>query len=65
MDLQRFVDSDFWLKPISKQKQSLIKIIDKNQLYFNFSEIDDSNVSCLLTDAEISFNKSFYDKDED
>ena len=65
LDLQRFVDSDFWLKPISKQKQSLIKIIDKNQLYFNFSEIDDSNVSCLLTDAEISFNKSFYDKDED
>ncbi|MBR9649458.1 hypothetical protein [Clostridium tyrobutyricum] len=39
----------------------LIKIIDKNQLYFNYSEIDDNEVSEWLTDEEIAFNKNFYE----
>jgi adenine-specific DNA-methyltransferase len=65
VDLQKYVDTEFWLLPMDKQKQLLVKIIDKNQLYFDYSEIDDTNISCLLTDAEISFNKSFYEKGEE
>lgn len=65
VDLQKYVDTEFWLRPLDEQKQLLVKIIDKNQLYFDYSEIDDINVSCLLTNAEISFNKSFYEKGEE
>lgn len=46
----------------SDQKKLLIKIIDKNQLYYNYSEIDDANVRDLIEDNDYAFNKSFYDK---
>lgn len=44
------------------QKKTLIKIIDKNQLYYNYSEIDDEDVRDLIEDNDYRFNKSFYDK---
>ncbi|KPH73851.1 MULTISPECIES: site-specific DNA-methyltransferase [Bacillaceae] len=44
------------------QKRTLIKIIDKNQLYYNYSEIDDENVRDLISDSDYAFNKSFYDE---
>lgn len=44
------------------QKKTLIKIIDKNQLYYNYSEIDDENVRDLIEDNDYRFNKNFYDK---
>ena len=44
------------------QKKTLIKIIDKNQLYFNYSEIDDENVRDLISNSDYSFNKNFYDE---
>lgn len=43
------------------QKKTLIKIIDKNQLYYNYSEIDDENVRDLIDDSDYAFNKNFYD----
>lgn len=50
---------------LNDQKKTLIKIIDKNQLYYNYSEIDDENVRDLIEDNDYSFNKSFYsERDE-
>ena len=46
----------------SDQKKTLIKIIDKNQLYYNYSEIDDENVRDLISDNDYAFNKNFYDE---
>lgn len=47
------------------QKKTLIKIIDKNQLYFNYSEIDDENVRDFVEDNDYSFNKSFYSEGDE
>lgn len=47
---------------LDDQKRLLIKIIDKNQLYYNYSEIDDERVRDLVTDNDYAFNKSFYDE---
>jgi len=47
------------------QKKTLIKIIDKNQLYFNYSEIDDENVRYFIEDNDYSFNKSFYSEGDE
>src|SRR5699024_7767891 len=46
------------------QKKLLIKIIDKNQLYYNYSEIDDENVRDLISDNDYTFNKNFYEGGE-
>lgn len=43
----------------------LIQIIDKNQLYYNYSEIDDKNVRDLISNSDYEFNKSFYKEDGD
>lgn len=50
-----------WTMSFEDNQKLLIKIIDKNQLYFNYSEIDDNEVSEWLTDEEIAFNKNFYE----
>lgn len=44
------------------QKKTLIKIIDKNQLYYNYSEIDDINVRDLISNSDYVFNKNFYNE---
>ena len=43
------------------QKKILFAIIDKNQLYYSYSEIDDENVRDLIADEDYTFNKSFYE----
>src|SRR5699024_6971754 len=50
---------------LNDQKKTLIKIIDKNQLYYNYSEIDDKNVRDLIDDNDYSFNKSFYSEGDE
>lgn len=45
----------------NEQKKTLIRIIDKNQLYYNYSEIDDENVRDLISDEDYAFNQSFYE----
>lgn len=47
---------------LEEQKKVLIKIIDKNQLYYNFSEIDDQNVRDLISDTDYEFNLNFYEE---
>ena len=37
----------------------LIRVIDKNQLYYNLSEMDDETVKDLLEVQDIEFNKNF------
>src|SRR5690625_2713179 len=49
---------------LDDQKRTLLKIIDKNQLYYNYSEIDDENVRDLINDSDYSFNKNFYEGGE-
>lgn len=59
VDLEKVKDT---LHEISlrEQKRILIKILDKNQLYYNYSEIDDENVRDLITNNDYAFNKNFY-----
>lgn len=47
------------------QQKLLIKIIDKNQLYYNYSEIDDENVGSIISNEDYSFNQSFYNEGEE
>lgn len=49
---------------LDEKKKLMIKVIDKNQLYYNFSEIDDSNVREFITESDYQFNQSFYQEDE-
>lgn len=61
VDLEKIKDTLHELS-FDDQKKTLIKIIDKNQLYYNYSEIDDENVRNLISDNDYEFNKNFYDK---
>ncbi|WP_201261523.1 site-specific DNA-methyltransferase [Metalysinibacillus jejuensis] len=64
VDLEK-VKETLFEKSLSEQKKTLIKIIDKNQLYYNYSEIDDQNVRDLISDNDYSFNKSFYSEGDE
>lgn len=46
------------------QKRVLIKLLDKNGLYYNYSEIDDEDVRGFLSNGDYLFNKSFYEEGE-
>lgn len=59
VDLQE-VSQSLWEEDFDVQKKILVKIIDKNQLYHNYSEIEDETVKSQLADSDIAFNKSFY-----
>ena len=66
VDLDKFEASlkDGELPSLSDRKKELIRIIDKNQLYYNYSDIDDANVRDLISDSDYKFNKSFYSSNE-
>ena len=49
---------------LDERKKILLKVIDKNQLYYNYSEIDDENVRDLISDTDYAFNRSFYKGDD-
>src|SRR5699024_12688794 len=63
VDLEK-AESELECKSHNEQKKCLIKIIDKNQLYYNYSEIDDENVRDLIENNDYAFNKSFYEGGE-
>ncbi|WP_368488355.1 DNA methyltransferase [Clostridium sp. BJN0013] len=44
--------------PLDKQKEILIGVLDKNQLYINYSDIDDEDYQ--ISDRDKMFNHSFY-----
>lgn len=50
-----------WLKGFEDNKRLLVKLLDKNGLYYNYSEIDDKNVRDLISDKDYIFNKNFYE----
>lgn len=54
------LDKIDWLEGFNKNKRLLIKLLDKNGLYYNYSEIDDANVRELISDDDYRFNKQFY-----
>lgn len=59
VDLQE-VNQSIWDEEFEMQKKILVKIIDKNQLYHNYSEIDDVTIKSQLSQSDYDFNKSFY-----
>lgn len=50
----------FKTAPIDEMKQYLIEVLDKNQLYVNYSEINDETFKVSKEDKEL--NKQFYSK---
>ncbi len=54
-----------WSAGFDENKRLLIKILDKNGLYYNYSEIDDETVRDLMSDEDYQFNKHFYGDDHE
>lgn len=50
-----------WSLGFDENKRLLIKLLDKNGLYHNYSEIDDKNIRALISDEDYVFNKNFYE----
>ena len=59
--LEEILDQE---QSLDERKRLLLKVIDKNQLYYNYSEIDDANVRDLISDNDYQFNQSFYKEDD-
>ena len=51
-------DKDFENLTLEEKKQALIKLVDKNKLYVNASDMDDETYQ--ISDADKAFTKSFY-----
>ncbi|MFL0470275.1 site-specific DNA-methyltransferase, partial [Staphylococcus cohnii] len=60
VDFDKFINTkkEFNELEIECQKEVLIRILDNNQLYVNYSDMEDSAYS--FTKDEIAFNHSFY-----
>lgn len=56
----KMIESSIWDLSLDEQKKILIKVLDKNQLYYLLSEIDDSTVKGVLSENDYAFNKKFY-----
>ncbi|WP_238333881.1 hypothetical protein [Ligilactobacillus saerimneri] len=63
VDLAKFEEEIEKFNSLDGRKKELIRILDKNQLYYNYGNIDDENVRDLITDTDYQFNKAFYKKD--
>lgn len=53
---------DFESLTLEAQKQIVAELIDKNRLYINASDVDDEELG--LSEADVKFTKSFYQKGE-
>lgn len=54
-------DKDFEELNLEEKKKALIKLVDKNKLYVNYSDIDNGDFD--ISDADRKFTKSFYEVD--
>lgn len=63
ISLDELNKEDFFDLPIQEQKNILIDIIDKNTLYLNYSEINDSLYK--ISNEEIELNNNFYGDQND
>jgi len=50
--------NDFKQLSLEEQKKFLLEVIDKNQLYVNYTEIEDVDYQC--TEEEKNLNNMFY-----
>lgn len=60
VDLDKFEAELNTFESLADQKRELLRILDKNQLYYNYGNIDDANVRDLIADHDYQFNQSFY-----
>ncbi len=60
IDLSKFDEKEFEKLPLKDQKQILCECLDKNHLYVNLSEIDDTTYKISADDKKL--NKEFYRK---
>ena len=60
LDLEKFEEEINTFSSLDERRRELIRILDKNQLYYNYANIDDENVRDLISDTDYKFNKSFY-----
>jgi adenine-specific DNA-methyltransferase len=58
VDLSQFDEKEFKALPLKEQKQVLYECLDKNHLYVNLSEIDDTTYKISAEDKRLS--KEFY-----
>lgn len=65
VDLEAVADIIKGNDSLEDKQKVLLKVIDKNQLYYNLSEIDDQNVRDLISDSDYAFNQSFYKEGDD
>ena len=63
LDLEKFEEEINNFNSLDERRRELIRILDKNQLYYNYANIDDANVRDLISDNDYEFNKSFYNRD--
>ena len=54
--------SEFEQLSLDDQKRAVAELIDKNRLYINASDVGDTDLG--LSEADIAFTKSFYQKGE-
>lgn len=54
--------SEFDQLPLDDKKRTVAELIDKNRLYINASDVEDIDFG--LSEADIAFTKSFYQKSE-
>jgi len=55
-------DPEYQAMSLADKKKLMVKIIDKNQLYYAYSDMEDRDVQELMSESDIAFNKSFYGK---
>lgn len=53
-------DPEYQAMSLTDKKQLIVKVIDKNQLYYAYSDMEDRDVQKLMSESDIAFNKSFY-----
>ncbi|WP_239749748.1 site-specific DNA-methyltransferase [Mammaliicoccus sp. O-M53] len=60
IDFDKFINTkkEFSELKLEDQKEVLVRILDSNQLYVNYSDIEDNTYN--FTEDEIAFNHSFY-----
>ncbi|MCH7612205.1 MAG: site-specific DNA-methyltransferase [Candidatus Marinimicrobia bacterium] len=61
VDLSKFDEDDLSKLELDQQKEVLIECLDKNHLYVNLSEMDDTTYK--ISDEEKAMNKKFYGLD--
>lgn len=50
--------AEFKALPLAEQKQNLVQLLDKNQLYVNLSSLNDKDFACTETEKKVT--KDFY-----